>query len=67
MIDSGLKGVGAAALAKRFVGAPLGGFTGAAAGFIASKNLWGAIGGYVHDNVGNVGGSTGQGYTGVLN
>jgi len=59
LIGSGLKGMGAAALAKRFVGAPLGTFTGAAAGFLVSRNLYGAIGGFVHDNVGNVGGASG--------
>jgi hypothetical protein len=54
MIDAGLKGVGAAALAKRFLGAPLGNFTGAAAGFLMTKSIWGAAGGFGHDNIGNV-------------
>lgn len=61
LIGSGLKGMGAAALAKRFVGAPLGSFTGAAAGFLISKNIYGALGGFVHDNIGNVGGSSAVG------
>lgn len=58
MIDAGLKGMGIAAVAKRFVGAPLGGFTGAAAGYLMTKSLYGAIGGYVHDNIGNSGSSS---------
>lgn len=53
MLGSALLGLGAAAVAKRFIGAPLGGFTGAAAGF-AVGGLGGAVGGYVHDNIGNV-------------
>lgn len=66
MIDAGLAGMGAAALTKRFIGAPLGGFSGAAAGaayaYIKHKNLLGAaLGGYVHDNIGNVGGASSSG------
>jgi hypothetical protein len=56
-IGSALVGLGAAAVAKRFVGAPLGGFTGAAAGFLVG-GLGGAAGGFVHDNIGNVGGAS---------
>jgi hypothetical protein len=57
-------GMGAAAMAKRFVGAPLGAFTGAGAGaasaFLLKENLIGSIaGGALHDFVGNVGGQTG--------
>lgn len=62
-IDAAVAGVGAAALAKRFIGAPLGSFTGAGAGagyaMLKHKNLIGAaVGGYIHDNIGNVGGAT---------
>lgn len=56
-IGAALIGMGVAAGAKRFVGAPLGGFTGAAAGF-AVGGIPGAIGGYIHDNLGNVGGAS---------
>lgn len=52
-IGAALLGLGASAVAKRFIGSPLGGFTGAAAGF-AVGGLPGALGGYVHDNIGNV-------------
>lgn len=58
-IGSALKGMGAAALTKRFVGAPLGTFTGAAAGYLLGGGIAGAVGGYVHDNIGNVGGGSG--------
>ena len=63
MIGMALLGLGAAAVAKRFVGQPLGQYTGAAAGF-AVGGLGGALGGYVHDNIGNVGtpASSGQVY-----
>jgi hypothetical protein len=66
IIDSALAGMGTAAVAKRFIGAPLGTFTGAAAGgaysFIRHKNLIGGIlGGWVHDNIGNVGGASSSG------
>jgi len=57
-IGAALVGLGAAAVAKRFLGAPLGQFTGAAGGFLVG-GLPGAVGGYVHDNIGNVGGSSG--------
>lgn len=56
-IGAALLGLGVAAVAKRFVGTPLGSFTGAAAGF-AVGGLPGAVGGYVHDNIGNVGGAS---------
>ena len=59
-IAAGLLGLGAAAVAKRFIGSPLGGFTGAAAGFLVG-GLPGAAGGYVHDNIGNVGGASSGG------
>ena len=55
MLGAAILGVGAAALAKRFIGAPLGAFTGAALGF-AVGGIGGAAGGYLHDNIGNVGG-----------
>jgi hypothetical protein len=55
MLGAVVMGVGAAALAKRFIGAPLGNFTGAALGF-AVGNVGGGLGGYLHDNLGNVGG-----------
>jgi hypothetical protein len=58
MLGAALLGLGAAAVAKRFLGAPLGQFTGAAAGFLVG-GLGGAAGGYVHDNIGNVGGASG--------
>jgi len=63
-ITSVLMGMGAAAVAKRFIGAPLGGFTGAAAGagtsMVFKGNMIGAAaGGWLHDNIGNIGGSTG--------
>lgn len=63
-ITSVLMGMGAAAVAKRFIGAPLGGFTGAAAGagtsMVFKGNMIGAAaGGWLHDNIGNVGGATG--------
>jgi len=61
MLGAAVLGVGAAALAKRFVGAPLGNFTGAALGF-AVGGLGGALGGYVHDNIGNIGGAGSSGY-----
>lgn len=69
LITAGLEGVGAAALAKRFVGAPLGQWTGTGAGagaaLITKKGTMGmvagAVGGYIHDNVGNVGGATSSG------
>lgn len=48
-IEAGIKGVGTAVLVRRFVGAPLGGFTGAAAGFLTS-GIAGALGGYIADN-----------------
>jgi hypothetical protein len=61
MIGSVLMGLGAAAVAKRFIGAPLGTYTGAAAGALASPNkLGGILGGWLHDNIGNVGGATGS-------
>lgn len=56
IIGAALLGLGAAAVAKRFVGAPFGQFTGAASGF-AVGGLGGALGGYVHDNIGNIGGA----------
>jgi hypothetical protein len=59
-IGAALLGLGAAAVAKRFIGAPLGGFTGAGAGFLIG-GLPGAVGGYVHDNIGNVGGPSSGG------
>jgi hypothetical protein len=59
-IGAALLGLGAAAVAKRFVGAPLGQFTGAAGGFLIG-GLPGAVGGYLHDNIGNVGGAAGSG------
>lgn len=59
-IGAALLGLGAAAVAKRFIGSPLGSFTGAAAGFLLG-GIPGAAGGYVHDNIGNVGGSSGSG------
>jgi hypothetical protein len=55
-IGGAILGLGAAALAKRFIGAPLGDVTGAVAGF-AIGGLPGAAGGYIHDNIGNVGGA----------
>lgn len=58
-VGAALLGLGAAAVAKRFIGAPIGGFTGAAAGFLVG-GLPAAIGGYVHDNIGNIGGATTQ-------
>lgn len=65
-LSSALEGVGSAALMKRFVGAPLGTFTGVASGagwaFVKKKNvLAAALGGYVHDNIGNVGGASSSG------
>jgi len=64
LVGSLLMGMGAAAVAKRFVGAPLGSFTGAAAGGLAAPNkLAGAAGGWLHDNLGNVGGSSSSGQT----
>lgn len=64
ILGAALLGVGAAAIAKRFLGAPLGNFTGAALGF-AVGGIGGAAGGYLHDNIGNIGGasSTGTGQT----
>jgi len=59
-IGGAVLGLGIAALAKRFVGAPLGNYTGAAAGF-AVGGIPGAIGGYVHDNIGNIGGAASGG------
>jgi len=56
IVGSALLGLGAAAVAKRFIGAPLGSFTGAATGF-AVGGIGGALGGWVHDNIGNVGGA----------
>jgi len=58
-------GMGAAAATKRFVGAPLGSFTGAAAGaatsFLLRGNLLGGVaGGFIHDNIGNIGGASGS-------
>lgn len=67
MLGNALKGMGAAAAAKRFIGAPLGAFTGAAAGYLISKNLYGALGGYVHDNIGNVGGASSSSSGNYLN
>jgi len=58
LLSAAILGVGVAALAKRFVGAPLGAFTGAALGF-AVGGVGGAAGGYLHDNIGNVGGASG--------
>jgi len=60
MLGKALLGMGAAAVAKRFLGAPLGAFTGAAVGY-AVGGIGGAAGGYVHDNIGNVGGQSSQG------
>jgi len=60
MLGAALLGLGAAAVTKRFVGAPLGTFTGAAAGF-AVGGLGGALGGWLHDNIGNTGGSSAGG------
>jgi len=57
ILGGAVLGLGAAALAKRFIGAPLGNFTGAASGF-AVGGIGGAIGGYIHDNIGNVGGAS---------
>lgn len=57
-IGAAMLGIGGAAIAKRFIGAPLGGFTGAASGFLVG-GLPGAVGGWVHDNIGNVGGASG--------
>lgn len=59
LLGSALLGLGAAAVAKRFIGAPLGSMTGPAAGFLVG-GLGGAAGGFVHDNIGNVGGATGS-------
>lgn len=53
VLGAAMIGIGAAAVAKRFIGAPLGGLTGAAAGFVVGGPA-GAAGGYVHDNIGNV-------------
>ena len=58
LLGAAILGVGAAALAKRFIGAPLGSFTGAALGF-AVGGIGGAAGGYLHDTIGNVGGASG--------
>ena len=55
LLGAAILGVGAAALAKRFIGAPLGGFTGAALGFTVG-GVGGAAGGWLHDNIGNLGG-----------
>ena len=63
MVGGALIGLGAAAVAKRFIGAPLGGFTGAAGGFLVA-GLPGAVGGYIHDNIGNVGGAGSTGMSG---
>lgn len=62
LITSFFSGMGAAAASKRFIGAPLGSFTGAASGgalaMLKHQNILGSIvGGYVHDNIGNVGGA----------
>jgi len=65
LLGSALLGLGAAAVAKRFIGAPLGGMTGAAAGF-AVGGIGGAAGGFIHDTIGNVGGSTGSNGIAVL-
>lgn len=64
-------GMGAAAAAKRFIGAPLGGYTGAAAGGAAvyltrGSLLGGLVGGFVHDNIGNTGGMSGSSSGGVV-
>ena len=64
IIGAAILGLGTAALVKRFVGAPLGQYTGAASGFVVG-GLGGALGGYLHDNVGNVGGGASSG--GYLN
>lgn len=53
-----LAGMGAAAATKRFVGQPLGSFTGLAAGagtaMVFKKNMVAyAAGGFIHDNIGN--------------
>lgn len=58
IVAAGVSGMGVAALAKRFLGAPLGQYTGAALGF-AVGGLGGAAGGYLHDNLGNQGTSSG--------
>ena len=59
-LGAAILGIGAAAVAKRFVGAPLGTFTGAATGFLVG-GVPGAVGGWVHDNIGNIGGPASAG------
>ena len=69
-IDAALEGVGVAALTKRFIGAPVGQYTGIAAGagyaMLRKKNLLGTVAGAaLHDFVGNVGGASSSGSTQV--
>lgn len=62
MINDALAGAGIAAMAKRFIGAPLGAYTGVAGAgayaMFSHKNVLGyALGAGVHDFIGNVGGN----------
>jgi len=62
IISAALEGIGAASLTRKFVGAPLGQFTGAGAGaawgVLKHKNVVGAAaGGWLYDNIVSTGGA----------